>query len=581
MKLLEQHGLKLSHLLCAVAIFSAVLPMLRQPRLEADDYRYLNLIEQVRNGKTGMIEAMTVENRWDHLWFMQEEGRIRFFRPTVLLSYALDQALWGEKVELGLTLSNVWIHLACSMLVGFLFFRLLGAGLPALSAAVLFAGLAAHTECIWYIAGRTDSLAALGFLAAFALHLSGRRWWALPCFAFGFLTKELVIAAPVVFLAFDWWVARQKIDWRLYGSYAVLGCVLLLLKRAALGGEGSDFVAPYLISPLSRDFPQHLWLQFRSYAGNLIAAEPTVPFADAETVAQFHRPLFPIIGTGGLAAAAWLLCRDRRFRLFLLLGFLTWLPTSFVYLSERYLYLPSVAYAGIIGLLAATRPPKMQTVLSVLIGAYALFQTLELRGRHKAIAAQPGSVREMIRQLEPVRDRIEKGDRLLLVNLPGMFVRAQFAQDILRVALHDPELQVDVLTMMPGQNGAEWNAGDPPPVMGAGVLSGWKGGALTLRGRVFAPGQPPSRIQEPGLKHFNWAPLKAGSAYTTPALKAVVESADSVGATAVVFSLADRTPAPKLIIWHADCSNLSEHPWERRKKAVVELIALPSGRIGL
>lgn len=207
-----RHGLRLSHLLCAVVVFVASWPAIQQPRLEAVDYRYLHHIQQVGAGEMGAVEAMTVENRWDHLWFMQEEGRIRFFRPTVLLSYAVDKAIWGGNHALGLTITNVLIHLACSMLVGFLLFRLLGAGWPALVAAVLFAGLAAHSECIWYIAGRTDSLAALGFLGAFALHTAGRRWWALPLFAFGFITKELVVVAPAIFAAYDGWIRDCKAE---------------------------------------------------------------------------------------------------------------------------------------------------------------------------------------------------------------------------------------------------------------------------------------------------------------------------------------------------------------------------------
>ena len=69
-------------LLCTLAVFAAAWPALNNPRLEADDYRYLHHIQQGQAGTMGAIEAMTVENRWDHLWFMQEEGVIRFFRPT-------------------------------------------------------------------------------------------------------------------------------------------------------------------------------------------------------------------------------------------------------------------------------------------------------------------------------------------------------------------------------------------------------------------------------------------------------------------------------------------------------------------
>jgi hypothetical protein len=572
MNVLRQHSLLLGHLLCLVVVVLTALPVLRHPRLEADDYRYLNHIQQVEDGTMGLVESMTVENRWDHLWFMQEQGRIRFFRPTVVLSYAADCTFWGVNHPFGLTLSNVWIHLLCTWLVGFLLHRLLGAGLPAVASTVLFAGLATHSECIWYISGRTDSLAALGFLAAFSAHVSGWRWSALPLFAFGFITKELVVVAPAVFFIYDCWIEMRKLDWKLYAAYGVAACGILLLKQFALGGNASDFVHPYLLSPFDAGFLGHLWLQLRSYAGNLLAAEVTVPFADAATVAQLHRPVFPILGSLLMGALAWFLRRDRRFWLLLLLGFLTWLPTCMVYLSERYLYLPSFAFAGFFGLAVASLNRKWRVVAAIFLFAFALFHAVELHSRHVEVAKQPGSVSEMMGQLAKAKGRIETGDRLLLVNLPGQFVRAQFAQDILQVVFKDTALKADVLTMMPGQDGTEWKQGDAYPVMGAGVQVS-KAGArtLVLEGRVLAPGQPPHHIQEPGFKAFDWTPLDKGE-YATSTLKVRIVAGDKSGATSIEFTFFEPLENAVAVVWRADCSNLNEHPWIRRKNATVELV---------
>ncbi len=554
-------------LLCIAAVLASAWPVLDSPRLEADDYRYLHHIQQWPAGRLDALEAMTVENRWDHLWFMQEEGRIRFFRPTVVLSYALDRAVWGDRVAFGLTLTNVLIHLACSLLVLRLMLRLLGRGPPAVAAALLFAGLAAHSECIWYVAGRTDSLAAFGFLAAFALHLSGRRRWAIPFFIFALLTKELAIAAPVVFAACDFWVARRKPDWRLYALYGAVAAGVLILKKVALCGEGSDFVVPYLVSPLSSGFLSHLWLQLRSYSGNLFGAEITVPFADAQTVSALHHPAGLIGGWILLGTAMWLLRRDRRLWLFLLLGALTWLPTSFVYLSERYLYLPSVAYVGILAL-TAVRFPRFGTGLSILLAAYAVFQSAKLHERHAEIAQQPGSVREMLRQIEPLRAQIQDGERLLLVNTPGLFVRAQFMQEILRVVLNNPDLEVDVLTMMPGQNGTEWRPGDPLPVMGAGVqVSQTSGRELTLSGRSA------TIVQQPGLKAFRWVPLDAGT-YRTASLEAQILSGSARGASEIKFHFVEPLTNAAVLVWQADGSDLNLHPWTRRERAAVKRLRL-------
>lgn len=574
----RSHGLLCGGLLCAVVVGLAAWPVLRHPRLEEDDYRYLHLIQQWSTGGIGVVEAMTVENRWDHLWFMQEPGRIRFFRPTVVLSYAIDAAAWGDAYPLGLTVTNVGIHLLCSLLAAYLFLRLLGGGLPAVLSAALFAGLAAHAECIWYVAGRTDSLAALGFLAALVLHIAGHRWWALPFFAYGFLTKEMVVVLPVLLALYDRWLGPGRYQWKAYAAHGVVALAIVALKQLALAGAGSDFVHPYLVSPLDPRFAGHLWLQFRSYVGNLLAAEITVPFADAETVAALHRAWVAWVGVALFAGMAWVLRRDKRFWFLGLLGILAWLPTSFVYLSERYLYLPSLAFCGVIGLFAASRPPPWRLPLCLMLGGFAFFQSAQLRAKHAEIALQPGSVAEMLGQIEPVRGQLAKGDHLLLANLPGGFVRAQFCREILRVWLEDPTLEADVLTMMPGQDGTEWKPGEAWPVMGAGVLAAWEGGrSVVLKGRVLAEGQPPHRIQEYGSKHFAWAPLGQPAQYrAATGLTASILSGEPSGAQSIRFSLSGDDRRYRMLVWRADCSNLNEHPWVRRKNAVVQLVEPPA-----
>ena len=567
---IERRSLLLSQVLCAVVVFWVAWPALQQPRIEGDDYRYLCAIQQFYEGESSLTETAMVENRWDHLWFLDEDGRIRFFRPTVVASYGLDWKLWGDRYAFGLTLTNVMIHLGCSLLVAFLLYRWLGRGLSAIMASVLFAGLWSHGECIWYIAGRTDSLAALGFLGAFALHIANRpglRWWAILCFAFGLLTKELVIAAPLLFLAHDAWVEHKRPQRMLYAAYAVTAGLILGLKHFAMGGVPSDFVYPYLISPLRPDFVEHLWLQARSYSANLLLTQSTAPFADAATVAAMNSIAGIGLAVGLLTAAGILLWRDGRFWLLLMLGAATWLPTSFVYLSERYLYLPSLAFVGILGLLIATRPPKWRNALAVVLGIYAVFHATRLYVKNDEICTQPGSIREMAAQLDPVRGEIKKGSRLLLANTPGAFLRAQFAQETFRILFDDPALTVQVLTMMPGQNGTRMRPGDPSPAMGAGVV-------LRREGlhKLIVEEQDRQRVQEYERFPFSWASLKPGRAYHTPELEARIIAGDSRGATAIEFTLSNPLDGYHVLVWEAD-PDYTRHPWIRRARARVREVS--------
>lgn len=588
--ILTRHGLRLSCVLCVLVVTWVSWPALEIPRLEDDDYRYLNLIQQLKtNDSADLLDALIVENRWDHLWFVNESGRVRFFRPTVVLSYALDWAIWGKRYAFGLTLTNVLVHLACSLLVAFLLFRWLGPGWPAVASSALFAGLWSHGECIYYVAGRTDSLAALGFLAALALHVAGDRrpslrWWAIPCFAFGLLTKELVVGAPLVLFAHDRLVSDRHqtvrallhAEWKLYAAYAVTGVAILLAKQLALGGQSSDLVYPYFVPPFGHGFAEHLWLQARSYAGNLILAEWTIPFADAAIVALVHSPAGIVVGVALILAAGLLAWRDGRFWFLLLLAAVTWLPVSFVYVSERYLYLPSVAYVGILGLLVVKSPPKWHSTLALLLGVYAAFHAIELHAKARTIVQQPGSVREMAAQIEPVKESLVRGGRFLLVNEPGNIFRAQFAQAIFRILLDDPTLQVDVLTMMPGQDAPAWRRGDPfVPAMGAGVRLRRNGPRhLVLEGKPAAPGQRAQHVQEYGFTSFSWSRLDRPAEYRTPTLEAHVLAGDSAGASKLEFVLPEPLDRYQILVWEADADDPTEHPWQRRKKARV-LVATP------
>ncbi len=565
----ERSSLALAQWLCVAVVFWTAWPALQQPRIEGDDFRYLHGIQQLSaDYSRTVLDAALVENRWDHLWFMNEDGRIRFFRPTVAASYALDWKVWGNRYAFGLTLTNVLIHLGCCLLVAFLLHRWLGRGWPAIMASILFAGLWSHGECIWYIAGRTDSLAAFGFLGAFALHISGRsrlRWWAILCFSLGFLTKELVVAAPLVFMAHDILVDRKRPEWKLYTTYALVTGLVLGLKQLALGAASSDFFYPYLISPLRPDFIEHLWLQARSYSANLVLAQVTAPFSDRETVSSLNSIAGVVLAGGSLVVGGILLQREGRFWALLLLGGATWLPTSFVYLSERYLYLPSVAFVGLLGLLIATRPPRWRNGLALALGIYAVFHAVQLNEKHRMICEQPGSIREMAAQLKPIQGQIVPGSHLLLVNVPGSFLRAQFMEETLRILFDDPSLTAQVLTMMPGQDGTVLLPGDPPPNMGSGVVLKQIGARkLTITGRG---GQ---RVQEYERFPFAWASLESDREYQAPMFKARILSGEARGATAIEFSFPEPVDQYQILVWEAN-PDFTQHPWNRRANAHVRL----------
>jgi protein O-mannosyl-transferase len=89
----------------------------------------------------------------------------RFYRPLVIVSYALDYRVWGANA-FGFHLSNVLFHLVSVAWV-FLLGRKAGASAAAAGLTAAFFGLFPRlTESVTWISGRTDVLASLfGFAA--------------------------------------------------------------------------------------------------------------------------------------------------------------------------------------------------------------------------------------------------------------------------------------------------------------------------------------------------------------------------------------------------------------------------------
>jgi hypothetical protein len=564
---------------CLVIVLWTCLPILETPQLEPDDYRYLHHLQQLNQDFSGnLLEAGTVENRWDDFWWWDANEKVRFFRPTVVLSYAIDSWIWGKRdIAYGLCLSNLLIHLGCVLLVALLLHLWLGAGPPAFLASAAFAALWAHGEVIWYVAGRTDSLAALGFLAAFALHVLGEerpwlRWMALPCFVFSFLTKELTIALPVLLVLQDWLISKRYRDLGalfrgeapLMAAYAVCALGVFVLKEVALGNSGSALIYPYFVSPTNPEFLSHLWHQLQSYSGNLFLAEVTVPFATSAQIAERHSGLGLACLAVFLGACVTWLRKDPRLPFFLLFAFLTWLPTSFVYLSERYLYLPSIPFVALLGLLVA-KPSRVdfQRGLQALLLGFVAVQAWALRDKNGFITQIPRDPDIMERQLAALPAPIPKGARIFIINLPGDWLGAQFAQDQLRVQLADPTLTVRVLTIMPGHR--EW---------GSSMGYGMKVHALD-RHTIRVEGGLLDNVRHPAMVRnkipFPWRDFGTGSAYKVPFVDVVIREGVPKQVNIVDFTFAEPHATCYFLWWHAN-PDPSLPPYERRLRGRVEHI---------
>jgi hypothetical protein len=516
---------------CGIVLWTC-LPVLEHPQLEPDDYRYLALVTEFQLGRVPFLTAAVVENRWDHLWWVDTAASVRFFRPTLFLSFLADDLVHGSSPA-GLLTTNLLLHLACCVLATLLAFRFAG-GIGATLASALFAAFSCHAETIWYVSGRNETLAALGFLAALLLHVQGRRWLALPCFAFALCAKELTVALPVLLWLHDRWLGRRQgapsAGAGIWVAHAALCAAFFVVRRLALGTAAVELVYPYLVSPTRPDFLAHVWGQVRNYAENLLFARPTPPFLRPDQVPLYTSAWGLAASAAVLGAATLVLRKERRFWLLAASAVLTWLPTSFVYVSERYLYLPSFAVAMAAGL-AVERSLGWRwlatfrvSVASVAIAGalcWTLDQALALRSKNAGIMSVPREAEALARILAGVAEPVARTHRVLLVNLPAGLLGAQFVESQLRSVLRDPDLVCRVLTVMP------WH--------GAG--KGSIGFAREGQNALELHGTPVLMAQDAML--FPWRRLEKGSTAGGPRLGFRVEVADGNGAacSTIAFTL--------------------------------------------
>lgn len=525
-------------LLTALTCYAAA-PLFVLPQLEPDDYRYLELVDDLRGGRIGFLQASIIENRWDHLWWIDIDAVVRFFRPTLFASYWFDTWLHGG-VAAGLAATNVGLMFACCVLAAAVFFRVLAPAatdpdsrgwLPALLASALFAAFACHAECLWYIAGRNETLAAAPFLAALALHAWARRptvrLLALPCFALALLGKEVTFALPVVALGLDRALAAPGTTLRaclraqrlLYAGYAVVLVGYLIIRQAVLSAAGgSTLVAPYLHSPLAPGYVSHVALQLRAYAENLFLGAVTPPFLHAGVAEGVLVPGGALIVTVFAVLLLARLWREPRFWALASLAVLSWLPASVAYVSERYLLLPSFALAGIAGLWLC----RVRVLGVVMVLVWIAHQAGVLQNKNSLLSQRQGETAALRTALAPLRGEIPRGARILFASFPGDVFHAQFAQSVLRRELADPTLECRIVSVLPD---------DPAQGLQAGRVSD----------RAFDLRAPRALMHKPAFP-FPWRSLLPGTRIAAPRLWFAVEVLAGDGASAQHLRIALDAP---------------------------------------
>ncbi len=173
------------------------------------------------------------------------EGVVRrgYWRPVTLASYAWDWAVGGGS-PLVFHATNLLVHAVNVVLLFVILRKWCRDDWGALAGAVLFAVHPVQTEPVAWIAGRTDSLCALGMLSA-VLGLrtlaAGRRALGWPILvggvAIAFGSKESAVTLPALVVVEYWAERARALTWREMGRLAFKSLPFVGLSLALLIGR--------------------------------------------------------------------------------------------------------------------------------------------------------------------------------------------------------------------------------------------------------------------------------------------------------------------------------------------------------
>ena len=332
---------------------------------------------------------------WGSDFWQTASSNSQYYRPLTSSTFWLDRALFGLSPR-AFHFTNLLLYSLTCAAAWMLFLRLLGAPLPALLAALLFAAAPAHVENAAWISGRTDIIAALFMFASFSAFLdfdeSGRRSrlaTALGLFFVGLLGKEMALTlVPAVALQ-QWLYRGWKPAARRAAPFVAVAAFYWVLHSRAAGGSGIEnlyHTAGARALNVLRNLSLGVWLSYvpggfeylitatREEAGKLF------PLPSGGALLTTLLPL--VAALAGLAAALWK--RERLIALGLGAGLLALVPVSGVIpigvvFANRFLLIPGffflLAAGGLLKLLPERRPvgaPLAALVAAPLIGWYAV-----------------------------------------------------------------------------------------------------------------------------------------------------------------------------------------------------------------
>jgi Tfp pilus assembly protein PilF len=275
--------------------------------------------------------------------------------PLTLLTYQVEHAVFGLNPVV-FHFTNLLLHAGSSLLLFLLARKILGADLPALLVALLFAVHPLNAEAVAWAAARKDVLSTMFFLLSLLLYEQSEqsrdarmRAWSIVTFLAALLSKVTVLTLPVVLVLLDWRAGRPvtlksiREKWPWFCLSALFACI-------AIGGKTRNLASLSLFDHLLIGMKGIAWyLQKFFWPASLSVAYPQ------ETAVSLARSEFfvPAILATALLVTAWMLRRYRTVSFGILFFLVTvsanffnvWKNGMLFFASDRYAYVAAIGIA--------------------------------------------------------------------------------------------------------------------------------------------------------------------------------------------------------------------------------------------
>jgi len=288
-----------------------------------------------------------------------------FFRPLVALSYAADYSIWGLR-PFGFHLTNLLLHWGCCVWLFAVARQEQLERWPAFAAGALFAVHPVHVESVVWVSGRTDLVSAFFMLGAFVL-ARGPDGWSAPSrrlvsivfFASSLLAKEMAVMLPLLLLLDFWFRAdgsrRARLRRGVSGvmPYLAVLAVYGLLRQVVLGQAVEVAYRLDWVAHVASSF----FVMARYVMLLLLPVGLDAHYPD-QAIESFASPLFVV----SVLIVFVLFFAARRFAGTAprVTSWILWMPLSIlpvlafgrfgdVLMADRYMYIPSVGLALLLG----------------------------------------------------------------------------------------------------------------------------------------------------------------------------------------------------------------------------------------